>query len=87
MEKSKIVRIWPVSWKIFVQGQPQVQQVRDMLCDLNFDVSEPALEPDLADPPVYAFTAAPAEGTTLTLAELETLLQQFHDVELAFASH
>lgn len=84
MEKSKIVRIRPISWKIFVQGQRQAQHVRELLQQHRFRTSDPTAEPDLLEPPVYGFTVTAADGTTLMSVELQALLEQFEEIEPHF---
>ena len=84
MNRVRVSKIRPVSWRISVQGKEGTQYVRDLLSKINLHTSEPTAEPGLTEPPVYSFVASSSEDTPLTPEELEAILDRDALVELEF---
>jgi hypothetical protein len=87
MSVARVIKIRPASWKIYVQGDADAQQVRQTLRKMNVETSEPQNEPGLTDPPVVSFLATPASHVPLTRQELEAILLQDGRIELEFEDH
>jgi len=84
MSNVIINRIRPVSWKIYVQGKDGAQYVRGRLAEAQIESSEAIQERDLAEPPIYSFTATPKIDTPLTAQELQAMLENDPRIEVAF---
>ncbi len=84
MDKATVNRIRPMSWKIFVQGKEEAEYVRNVLETVKLSSTECEQEPDLADPPVYSFIVSPEVPTTLTSAELQSILEGDERIDLTF---
>jgi hypothetical protein len=84
MDKVKIVKIRPISWKIVVQGKDEAEHVRKMLAAMKIETTLSEREPSLWQPPLYAFVATPAGETPMTAIELKSLLAEDERIELEF---
>lgn len=86
MDTARVVKIRPVSWKIYVQGAEQARHVRRVLNQVKIETTELQSEPSLIDPPVLSFMATAPEHSPFTQEELEAILQQ-GGIELEFDEH
>ena len=67
-----------------MQGEKSTNYVRHLLNASRIDCSDPVREPDLQEPPVYSFIATPQEASPLTAPELQAILDDDDNVEVAF---
>jgi hypothetical protein len=84
MGQPKVSKIRPVSWKIYVQDEAAAQWARERLQSAGLETGDLERAPDLHDPPVFAFVATSPLEATLTQSELEALLEDQVDADLAF---
>jgi hypothetical protein len=84
INKATVARIRPVSWKVCVQGEQEVNYVRRLLDASQISCSDPICEPELQDPPVYSFIATPKFTSPITAPELQNILEADSNVEVAF---
>lgn len=82
MEKIKVAKIRPISWKVVVQGREQGEYVRKALEKLELETTECVKEPGLVEPPLYSFIATPAAESPMTSKELEAALEEDDQIEL-----
>ncbi len=74
--KIAIPKIRPASWRVYVQGKHEAQYVSRVLREAGIDATEPAPEPGLTDPPLYAILVSPQAEVALTQEELVALLER-----------
>lgn len=84
MDKVKICKIRPVSWRIVVQSEAGAEYVRGYLQGMRFDCTDLKREPALTDPPLYGFLATPDADSSMTAPELQAALEQDEDIALVF---
>jgi len=83
-EKAMVAKIRPVSWKVCVAGEECTQYVRKILYEAGLDCSSPIREPDLQEPPLFSFIATPKAETPFTAPELQAVLNQDSNIDVAF---
>lgn len=79
-----VARIRPISWKICVADEDCVHYVRSALSESGMICSEPVVEPELQEPPLFSFVATPKGETPLTASELQAILNKDGKIEVAF---
>jgi hypothetical protein len=84
MSQPRISKTRPVSWKIYVQDEAAARWARERLENAGMKTGGIERAPDLHDPPVFSFVATSPLEATLTQSELEALLQDQVDADLAF---
>jgi hypothetical protein len=84
MQKATVCRIRPVSWKICVQGKEGADYVRGVLNRIGVECSQAVQAPELQEPPVFAFIAAPKAETPFTALELQAIFEKDVGIEVAF---
>lgn len=87
MDKHRVVRIRPMSWKVYVQGRGAAEYLRERLREWSLGASEPEREPDLVEPSIYSFQVGFTQRTPLTQAELRAILERDERVEMGFEPH
>ena len=84
MPEARIVRIRPISWKVSVQGKEEAEYVRGVLSGARIDTTECEQELDLKDPRVFSFVASARVESPLTSQELQAILENDQQIEVAF---
>jgi hypothetical protein len=84
MPEAKVVRIRPISWKVSVQGKEEAEYVRGVLSGARIDTSECEPARDLTEPRVFSFVASAQMESPLTSQELQAILENDRQIEVAF---
>lgn len=84
MNKVKICKIRPVSWKIVACSEAGAEYARGYLQGMRFDRTDPKPEPTATEPPFYGFVATPQADSTITAPELQAALEQDKNIALIF---
>ncbi len=83
-KQAIVVRIRPVSWKVFVTGVEGVEHVRKALCQAGMDCSLPIPEPELQKEPIVSLIATTRSDSSLTAEELQAIFDHDDNIEVAF---
>jgi hypothetical protein len=84
MSQFKVVKIRPVSWRVYIQGEEAADQVRQLLSRVGIETDSPAPEPTLTDSAVYSVLATPPAERPMTSDELEAILAVDSRVKMIF---
>ena len=79
-----VARIRSISWRVCVTDEESVEYVRRLLSESGMVCSEPVVESELQESPVFSFVASLKTATPLTALELQAILRQDDMIEVAF---
>ena len=86
MSSITIAQIRPVSWKIVVPGESEAKYVRHLLIENGLQTSEPQRDTTSVEQPMYYIIANSKQETTTVAPELEAILSQDKQIDLAFSN-
>lgn len=83
-DTAVVVRVRPISWKVFVRGESAAEYVRGFLKGMRMECSEPVEEIELHETATFSFVVSPTPETPLTAQELVAVLQEDDRITVAF---